>query len=528
MKRGITLRLVLGVAVVQAAVFGLLVLLMSMLFSGSFGAAMSGVTRLVSEQEGARGAELEAQAGAVEKALGQADEQARRVVLGLYDEAYTALIEAAVNEMFPLAESFDVDGLLERAKKEVAERKAVKWVRCAISPNPKASEVIEAGTRQAEAKDIKAYRTVRKTSFAYLQLEWQVSLDGLTSLDEVHRLFVEIGQRQALLSERNREASARMQRAVTELAKERAEAEAREFGRLLVAVLAGLLVVSLAALYAYLRRGLVRPLQDMSSRLSKASASSLANVDELGHTSTSLADGATKQAAAVEETESSLGMIAVASRENSELASRARDLIQGSSQAAGTASKAVDELAAHIRELARAGEETQKIVKTIDEIAFQTNILALNAAVEAARAGESGAGFAVVAGEVRALAQRAAEAAKSTSAILTESAERITRGNAMVSQTCTSFREVAEGTRSASDIVTRIASSSENQVQSVEQIRAALVDISAMTQENVSTAESAATVAKDLNATANSVVTVARELSVLVEGDAAGSAGDAA
>ena len=134
-------------------------------------------------------------------------------------------------------------------------------------------------------------------------------------------------------------------------------------------------------------------------------------------------------------------------------------------------------------------EETQKIIKTIDEIAFQTNLLALNAAVEAARAGEAGAGFAVVAGEVRNLALRAAEAAKNTSNLIEDIVGNIRGGAALVETTEQDFKRVADNSSKAVNLVAEISGASREQSQGIEQINTAVTEMNNVTQTNAAGAE---------------------------------------
>ena len=156
--------------------------------------------------------------------------------------------------------------------------------------------------------------------------------------------------------------------------------------------------------------------------------------DQLSSTSQTLAMGVSEQAASVEETSSSLEEMASMTRQNANNANQASSLANETRVAAGSGSRTMQDMASAIKHVNESSQETQKIVKTIDEIAFQTNILALNAAVEAARAGEAGAGFAVVADEVRNLAMRAADAAKNTSDQIDDISTRISEAMEMVEQ----------------------------------------------------------------------------------------------
>ena len=153
---------------------------------------------------------------------------------------------------------------------------------------------------------------------------------------------------------------------------------------------------------------------------------------QLSSSSQKLADGASQQASAIEETTASLDEMSAMTKRNAEGANQADRLMQEATGIIVRANATMKNLTVSMNEISQASEDTQKIIKTIDEIAFQTNLLALNAAVEAARAGEVGAGFAVVADEVRNLAMRAAEAAKSTADLIEGTVKKINNGSSVV------------------------------------------------------------------------------------------------
>jgi methyl-accepting chemotaxis protein len=158
------------------------------------------------------------------------------------------------------------------------------------------------------------------------------------------------------------------------------------------------------------------------------------------------------------------------------------------------ANSSMNKLTSSMREIAGASEETQKIVKTIDEISFQTNLLALNAAVEAARAGEAGAGFAVVAQEVRNLALRAAEAAKNSSTLMTDIVGKIRAGEQLVKTTNQEFFEIKTSSHKVVELMGGIAAASREQSQGIEQINTAILEMNTVTQRNAASAEELAAI----------------------------------
>ena len=154
----------------------------------------------------------------------------------------------------------------------------------------------------------------------------------------------------------------------------------------------------------------------------------------------------------------------------------------------------MDQMIGSMTDIGRASEETQKIVKTIDEIAFQTNLLALNAAVEAARAGEAGAGFAVVADEVRNLALRAAAAAKNTSELMADVVAKVRNGGKLVSTANDAFKEITDSSMKVVNLIGEIAGASHEQSNGIEQINIAVSEISSETQNNAASADELASV----------------------------------
>jgi methyl-accepting chemotaxis protein len=170
-------------------------------------------------------------------------------------------------------------------------------------------------------------------------------------------------------------------------------------------------------------------------------------------------------------------------------------------------------------------DETAKIIKTIDEIAFQTNILALNAAVEAARAGEAGMGFAVVADEVRNLAQRSAQAAKETATKIEGSLTRTTQGVEISAKVAASLDEITAKVRQVDELVAEVAGASREQTEGITQINIAVGQMDKVTQSNAANAEESAAAAEELNAQAETMKQSVGELQQLVDGHRQGATG---
>ncbi len=232
---------------------------------------------------------------------------------------------------------------------------------------------------------------------------------------------------------------------------------------------------------------LVEAIDEMRLKFGEAVGQSVA----MSH---SLSGTASQQAASIEETSASLEEMASMTKQNAGNADQANQLISVTNGLMGKANSSMGDLTTSMKEIAQASEQTQKIVKTIDEIAFQTNLLALNAAVEAARAGEAGAGFAVVADEVRNLAMRAADAARNTSGLIEDIVKKIQGGVAVVTATNQNFNEVTANSNKVRELIEEIAAASKEQSQGIEQINQAVAEMNKVTQQNASGAEELAAV----------------------------------
>jgi len=206
-------------------------------------------------------------------------------------------------------------------------------------------------------------------------------------------------------------------------------------------------------------------------------------------TSQALSEAASEQAASLEETSSSLAEMAARTQNNAENTDKASELMTHSNAVASKANASMAELNRSMKEIAGVSEQTQKIVKSIDEIAFQTNLLALNAAVEAARAGEAGAGFAVVADEVRNLAMRAAEAAKNTASLMGEIVQKVQKGEQLVGRTAKDFEVVADSSNKVMQLMGEVSAASLEQSQGIDQINKAVAEMNRVTQQNAASAE---------------------------------------
>ena len=220
---------------------------------------------------------------------------------------------------------------------------------------------------------------------------------------------------------------------------------------------------------------------------------------KVSRNSKELAEGAAHQASGIEENSAALQQIDSIAHQNTDHARQSKTAIGDAGDLLSVVNKQMDQLSEAMGKINQASNETNVIIKNIDQIAFQTNLLALNAAVEAARAGEAGVGFAVVAEEVRNLARRAAEAAKNTSGLIAKILESVKTGSDLTKSTHEAFKKNMEAVDKVSGLVEDIASANQEQAEGIAQINTALQQMDTVTQKNSTLAENLASVAKEAN-----------------------------
>jgi len=213
----------------------------------------------------------------------------------------------------------------------------------------------------------------------------------------------------------------------------------------------------------------------------------------------SLAQGASEQAASIEELSSAVGDISEKINHTAENATTAMKTTQSTSEQALTCNRQMHHMMTAMDDITEKASQISKIVKTIEDIAFQTNILALNAAVEAARAGAAGKGFAVVADEVRSLAAKSAEASQNTSVLIGGTVEAVTNGTKVLSETAATLDVVVEGSQAASELARQIADAAASQASAVTQISQSIEQISGVVNTTSSTAQESAAASQELS-----------------------------
>mgnify|MGYP000929689560 CR=1 FL=1 len=285
------------------------------------------------------------------------------------------------------------------------------------------------------------------------------------------------------------------------------------------------LIVTILAVLVFAGK-ISNPIARAAHDLNESAQQLVSACAEVSGASQSLAEGSSQQAAAVEETSSSLEELSSMTKQNADNAEHANALMKETTSVVNRAKDSMTKLTNSMGEISKASEETSKIIKTIDEIAFQTNLLALNAAVEAARAGEAGAGFAVVAEEVRNLAMRAAEAAKNTAVLIEDTVRKIGEGSGLVRTTNEDFMAVADSALKVGELVAEISAASHEQSTGIDQISRAVAEMDKVVQQNAANAEETASAAEEMNAQAEQVRHVAKTLIDVVGGsDAVGGLG---
>lgn len=281
-----------------------------------------------------------------------------------------------------------------------------------------------------------------------------------------------------------------------------------------------LIVLSMAvtAGVAFVVRQINATLRRAVSELTQGSRQTASAASQVSASSQSQAQGASQQAASIEETSASCEEVSSMARRNTENSRGAAELMSRAHQELIEANQSLEHMELAMREIGGSSQKISQIIRTIDEIAFQTNILALNAAVEAARAGEAGMGFAVVADEVRSLSQRCAQAAQDTAPLIEESVAKSNQGKLRVDQVAAAIRSVAEKSNKVKTLVHEVQLGSEEQSQGIGQISQAVAQMSQVTQGSAAATEQCAAAAEQLTAQAEATRGIVDRLSAMVNG----------
>ncbi|MCP4722194.1 MAG: hypothetical protein GY860_22270 [Desulfobacteraceae bacterium] len=283
-------------------------------------------------------------------------------------------------------------------------------------------------------------------------------------------------------------------------------------------ILVPLVIILFGIFYLIINRVVTKPLTMVIDGLSEGANQVASASGQISNASQSLAEGSSQQAASIEETSSSMEDLSSMTKKNAGNSSHADSLMAETNQVISSANGSMIHLTNSMEEISKASEKTSKIITTIDEIAFQTNLLALNAAVEAARAGEAGAGFSVVADEVRNLAMRAANAAKNTAELIESIVKKVDGGSELVSTTSDDFSKVANSADKVGGLVAQISEASNEQSRGIDQINTAVFEIDKIVQQNAANAEESAAASEEMNAQAEQFKKFVGDLVLLVTG----------
>lgn len=240
-------------------------------------------------------------------------------------------------------------------------------------------------------------------------------------------------------------------------------------------------------------------LSDTLSQINESSEQVASGSDQVASGAQALSQGATEQASSVEELAATINEISSQVEKNAESALEASRKAMSVGDEASESNSRMQEMLHAITEISSTSNEIGKIIKTIEDIAFQTNILALNAAVEAARAGAAGKGFAVVADEVRNLASKSAEASQNTAALIESSLRAVENGTKIANETAQSLDKVVNGVQEVTGTIEQISTASNQQADSVRQVTQGVDQISSVVQTNSATAEESAAASEELS-----------------------------
>jgi hypothetical protein len=290
-------------------------------------------------------------------------------------------------------------------------------------------------------------------------------------------------------------------------------------GTLILLIVLGIIsLVVGCGIAMFITPGITKPINTIATSLSDSSNQVASASNQLSASAGQLSQGSAEQAAAIEETSSTLQETTTMLQQNNVNTNQVASLSEQAKPFVDKGSAEMREMMGSIQEIKKSSVQISKIIKVIDDIAFQTNILALNAAIEAARAGEAGMGFAVVAEEVRNLAQRSAQAAKDTTAIIESNIELSSKGVLVAERVREALVEITSQSEKVNQLMYEISAASQEQAQGVDQVNKAMIQMETVIQQNAASAEESAAASEELSAQADGLRKIVRQLSQIVNG----------
>ncbi len=405
------------------------------------------------------------------------------------------------------------DAIINRDMKESRERWATKC--------KEADEDVEAISKSVDTAAEREWAS--KAKGAYVELKQIVETELFPLLDTTKDFTDGIKQLDAKMDKPVSTMEENLTEICLSLGKESkagdVEFDTVSSGIVVVCLVVGIAIVILSVVLGVsLTLVITKPINKVIEGLTSGSEQVTSASGQVSSSSQQLAQGASEQASSLEETSSALEEMASMTRQNADNASKADGLMKEAKRTVENGVGNMKRMTVSIDKIKTSASETAKIIKTIDEIAFQTNLLALNAAVEAARAGEAGKGFAVVAEEVRNLARRSAEAAKTTADLIEGSQKNADEGVSVTNDVAKALSEIQESSGKVAVLVSEIAAASKEQAQGIEQVNTAVAEMDKVVQQNAANAEESSSASEELSSQAQEMNGIVGELTSIVNG----------